>query len=194
MSSGQIEWTNWTNPNQKDWDIKRPLVLMAIRATPHKSTSVPPFELMTNDSATPSAIPAQRHEPRNSLCHSAITWRTTQPPTHHNCFCTTTAPEQRRRLESLLQSKGITLATQGGGTSVVLQVCSTTTNCLPSLVTEVLAPLDGPIWEVDKLSPVAYSNKFSSGQKEPILRWVHRNQIKRHMSSDRPRKGVVKTN
>ncbi len=33
--------------NQKDWDIKLPLVLMAVRATPHQSTRVPPFTLMT---------------------------------------------------------------------------------------------------------------------------------------------------
>ncbi len=33
--------------NQKDWDIKLPLVLMAARATPHQSTRIPPFTMMT---------------------------------------------------------------------------------------------------------------------------------------------------
>ncbi len=56
ISSGQVEWANRTvvsnlkkyvATNQKDWDIKLPLVLMAARATPHQSTGVPPFTLMT---------------------------------------------------------------------------------------------------------------------------------------------------
>lgn len=38
--------------NHKDWDIKLPLLLMAIRATPHKSTGVSPFELMTGRKMT----------------------------------------------------------------------------------------------------------------------------------------------
>ncbi len=38
--------------NQKDWDIKVPLVLMAARATSHQSTGVPPFTLMTGRSIT----------------------------------------------------------------------------------------------------------------------------------------------
>ncbi|XDV51914.1 hypothetical protein PO909_020706 [Leuciscus waleckii] len=41
----------WT-ANQKDWDVKLPLVLMAIRATPQESTRVPPFELMTGRQMT----------------------------------------------------------------------------------------------------------------------------------------------
>ncbi len=56
ISSGQVEWANRTvvsnlkkyvATNQKDWDIKHPMVLMAARATPHQSTGVPPFTLMT---------------------------------------------------------------------------------------------------------------------------------------------------
>ncbi len=52
ISSGQVDWDNRTvvsmlkkyvATNQKDWDIKLPLVLMAARATPHQSTGVPPF-------------------------------------------------------------------------------------------------------------------------------------------------------
>ncbi len=47
ISSGQVELANRTvvsmlkkyvATNQKDWDIKLPLVLMAARATPHQST------------------------------------------------------------------------------------------------------------------------------------------------------------
>ncbi len=36
----------YVSTNQKDWDIKLPLVMMAARATPHQSTGVPPFTLM----------------------------------------------------------------------------------------------------------------------------------------------------
>ncbi len=56
ISSGQVERANSTvvsmlkkyvATNQKDWHIILPLVLMAARATPHQSTGVPPFSLMT---------------------------------------------------------------------------------------------------------------------------------------------------
>ncbi len=61
ISSGQVEQSNRTvvsmlkkyvSTNQKDWDIKLPLVLMAACATPHHSTGVPPFTLMTGRSMT----------------------------------------------------------------------------------------------------------------------------------------------
>ncbi len=56
ISSGQVERANGTvvsmlkkyvATNQKDWDSKLPLVLMAARATPHQSTGGPPFTMMT---------------------------------------------------------------------------------------------------------------------------------------------------
>ncbi|KAM3612667.1 uncharacterized protein V6R79_012474 [Siganus canaliculatus] len=61
QSSGQVERTNRTvihmlkkyvSGNGKDWDIKLPLVLMAIRATPHRTTGVTPFEMMTGREMT----------------------------------------------------------------------------------------------------------------------------------------------
>ncbi len=61
ISSGQVEWANRTvvtmlkkyvSVIQKDWDIKLPLVLIAVQATPHQSTGVPPFTLMTGRSMT----------------------------------------------------------------------------------------------------------------------------------------------
>ncbi len=36
----------------------------------------------------------------------------------------------------------------------------------------------GPHEIVDKLSPVAYRIKIIQGRSEPVLRWVHRNQLK----------------
>ncbi|KAG1956958.1 protein NYNRIN-like [Pimephales promelas] len=60
-SSGQVERSNRTvvsmlkkyvAANQKDWDMKLPLVLMALRATPQDSTQVSPFELMTGRQMT----------------------------------------------------------------------------------------------------------------------------------------------
>ncbi len=67
ISSGQVERANKTvvsmlkkyvSANQKDWDIKLPLVLMAARATPHQSTGVPLFTLMTGRNMTLPATPA----------------------------------------------------------------------------------------------------------------------------------------
>uniref|UniRef100_W5N942 Gypsy retrotransposon integrase-like protein 1 n=1 Tax=Lepisosteus oculatus TaxID=7918 RepID=W5N942_LEPOC len=42
----------FVSTSSRDWDIKLPLVLMAIRATPHCSTGVPPFEMMTGRKMT----------------------------------------------------------------------------------------------------------------------------------------------
>ncbi|KAJ8375613.1 hypothetical protein SKAU_G00061930 [Synaphobranchus kaupii] len=56
QSSGQVERANQTvinmlkeylSANQRDWDMKLPLILMAIRATPSRATQVSPFEMMT---------------------------------------------------------------------------------------------------------------------------------------------------
>lgn len=56
QSSGQVKRVNQTivsmlwkyvSSNGKDWDMKLPLVLMAIRATPHCTTGVTPFDMMT---------------------------------------------------------------------------------------------------------------------------------------------------
>uniref|UniRef100_A0A9J7ZNY9 Gypsy retrotransposon integrase-like protein 1 n=1 Tax=Cyprinus carpio carpio TaxID=630221 RepID=A0A9J7ZNY9_CYPCA len=61
IASGQVERSNravvamlkkYVSANQKDWDVKLPLVLMAIRATPQESTRVSPFELMTGRQMT----------------------------------------------------------------------------------------------------------------------------------------------
>ncbi len=61
ISSGQVERTNRTvvsmlkkyvSANQKDRDIKFPLVLMAAQATPYESNGLPPFRLMTGRSMT----------------------------------------------------------------------------------------------------------------------------------------------
>ncbi len=59
--SGQVERANRTvvsmlkkyvATNQRDWDVTFPLVLMAAQATPHQSTRVPPFTLMTGRNMT----------------------------------------------------------------------------------------------------------------------------------------------
>ncbi|KAL7383521.1 hypothetical protein ABVT39_012327 [Epinephelus coioides] len=56
QSSGQVERANRTitlmlkkyvSSSGKDWDVKFTLVLMAIRSTPHRSTGVTPFEMIT---------------------------------------------------------------------------------------------------------------------------------------------------
>ncbi len=61
ISSGQVERANRTvvsmlkkyvATNQKYWDIKLPLVLMAARATPHQSNGVPPFTLVEKPTTT----------------------------------------------------------------------------------------------------------------------------------------------
>ncbi len=61
QSSSQAERVNHTivsmlkkyvSSHGKDWDIKLPLVLMAIRSTPHRFKGVTPFEMMTGREMT----------------------------------------------------------------------------------------------------------------------------------------------
>ncbi len=68
--SGQVERANRTvvsmlkkcvATNQRNWDVKLPLVLMAARATPHQSTRVPPFTLMTGRNMT--LLPHLQYQP-----------------------------------------------------------------------------------------------------------------------------------
>ncbi|MEQ2202140.1 hypothetical protein XENOCAPTIV_025295 [Xenoophorus captivus] len=42
----------YVSNNGKDWDIKLPLILMAIRSNPQRSTGVTPFEMMTGRQMT----------------------------------------------------------------------------------------------------------------------------------------------
>ena len=42
----------YVSSSDKDWDWKLPLLLMAIRSTPHRSTGVTPFEMMTGREMT----------------------------------------------------------------------------------------------------------------------------------------------
>ncbi len=75
----------------------------------------------------------------------------------------------------------------------LLQLRPTKAERSPSPVKEVPTSLDRTHAIVDKLSPVAYRIKIGQGRSEPVLRWVHRNQIKRHQSSSRPEKGEDQT-
>lgn len=45
----------------------------------------------------------------------------------------------------------------------------------------------GPHEIVDKLSPVTYRIKITQRRNEPVLRWVHRNQLKGQSSTDTQR-------
>lgn len=56
QASDQVERSNRTivgmlkkyvSSNSKDWDVKLPLVLIAIRSTPHRTTGVTPYKMMT---------------------------------------------------------------------------------------------------------------------------------------------------
>ncbi len=86
ISSGQVERANKTvvsmlkkyvSANQKDWDIKLLLVLMASQATPHQSTGVPPFTLMTGRNMT---LPLHLLYQPGDLNHSPIPGRVASAP------------------------------------------------------------------------------------------------------------------
>ncbi len=149
ISSGQVERANRTvvsmlkkyvATNQKDWDIKLPLVLMAARATPQQSTGIPPLhndDREKHDATTTPAVPTWWPEPRHRLQHSPIPGRVTSAPENNFRLRATAATKKCGRPKSLLRPKGLSLWAQCRRSSVVLQFRPTKAECSPSPVKEV---------------------------------------------------------
>uniref|UniRef100_A0A8C6PFM6 Uncharacterized protein n=1 Tax=Nothobranchius furzeri TaxID=105023 RepID=A0A8C6PFM6_NOTFU len=198
QSSGQVERMNRTvvsilrtyvSSSHRDWDMKLPLVLMAIWATPHESTGVSPFEMMTGRQMTlplhllyqavqPSAAPAytrkqylqdlKNHlpaafsfEPTN-LEKSAEGWK---------AYYDQKASHSELNLGD--EASFYIFATNSGHTK-------TTSG---KLTKKLLPKWSGPYLKTEKLSPVVFQMKITDGNKDPIYKWVHWNQIKPHKGS-----------
>lgn len=195
ISSGQVEHTNRTvvnmlkkyvSTNHKDWDVKLPLVLMAIRATPHKSTGVTPFELMTG---RPMTLPLHLlYQPGDANLLTAYTTHQYLEDLHHYLRTTFTFAQQNLQKsaegrKAYYDQKASQEQLQVGdrvwyyGFAQPANITKGQSQCLSR---KFLLHWSGPYELMDKLSPVAYRIKINRGSHEPIFKWVHRNQIKKH--------------
>ncbi len=191
ISSGQVERANKTvvsmlkkyvSTNQKDWDIKLPLVLMAARATPHQSTGVPPFTLMTGRNMT---LPLHLlYQPGDLNLVTAYTTHQYLEELHQHLRTTFAFAQQQ--LQRSTEGRKAYYDQKAShhefnvGDKVWYYSFAQPSRTLPIACQRSSLPhWTGPHTIVDKLSPVAYRIKIRQGRSEPVLRWVHRNQIKR---------------
>ncbi len=154
ISSGQVEQANRTGvsmlkkyvaTNQKDWDIKLPLILMATRAIPHQSTGVPTFTLMTGRNLI---LPLHLlYQPGDLNLVTAYTTHQYMEELHQHLRTTFAFAQLQRRSESLLWPKGLSPWAQCRRQSVVLQLCPTKAERSPSPVKEVPTSLDRTPWD-----------------------------------------------
>ncbi len=195
QASGQVERANRTvvhilkkyvASNHKDWDVKLPLVLMAIRATPHKTTGVSPFEMMTGRQMT---LPLHLlYQPGEANIATAYT--THQYMTDLNQHLKATFAFAQKNLESSAEGRKAYYDQKASydelqvGDKVwyfIFAQSPGANNQGPGkLARKFLPRWAGPYVVTEKLSPVVYQIRIQKGQKEPTFKWVHRNQIKPH--------------
>ena len=189
-SSGQVERYNRTvvsilrkyiDANQKDWDVKLPLVLMAIRATPHNTTGVSPFEMMTGRRMTlPLHLLYQPGDANLAIAYTAHQYLT---DLHEHLKATFSFAQEH--LEKSVEARKTYYDQKASHAELEIgdQVWYFVFAHAPGtkLSKKFLPKWRGPYFIVDKLSPVAYKIKIQKPQSEPELKWVHRNQIKLHV-------------
>ena len=195
QASGQVERANRTvvhilkkyvASNHRDWDVKLPLVLMAIRATPHRTTGVSPFEMMTGRQMT---LPLHLlYQPGEANIATAYT--THQYMTDLNEHLKATFAFAQKNLESNVEGRKAYYDQKASynelqvGDKVWYFIFAQPTgndNQGPGkLARKFLPRWAGPYVITEKLSPVVYQIRIQKGQKEPTFKWVHRNQVKPH--------------
>lgn len=190
QSSGQVERANRTivhmlkkyvSDNGKDWDVKLPLVLMAIRSTPHRSTGVTPFEMMTGRQMT---LPLH-------LLYQAEDVSVVTAYTSHQYVA-----DLREHLQATFAwAQGHLEASVEGAKAYYDKKTSHREYEVGDKVmyfkfakptgvsTKFLPSWSGPFEIVSKLSPVAYRIRVSKTRRSPAYKWVHANQIKAFTSN-----------
>lgn len=193
QASGQVERANRTvvtilkkyvSSNHKDWDVKLPLVLMAIRATPHEATGFSPFELMTGRQMT---LPLHLlYQPGEANIATAYTTHEYMTDLHQHLKATFAfAQEHLNKSTEGRKAYYDQKASQDElqvGDKVWYYLYTQPTGDKGSkagkLARKFLPRWAGPYVITEKLSPVVYQVKITKRNKPPTLKWVHRNQIK----------------
>ncbi|XDV52300.1 hypothetical protein PO909_021043 [Leuciscus waleckii] len=202
ISSGQVERSNRTvvamlrkyvSANQKDWDVKLPLVLMAIRATPQESTRVAPFELMTGRQMT---LPLHLlYQPGDNNLVTAYTTSQYLDELHRHLKTTFAFAQQHLKTSAEGQKAFYDKKASHQELSVGDKVLYYSFALPPKQLSKKFLPhWTGPHEIVNKLSPVAYQIQLKRGPREPVLKWVHRNQIRRYVARSRDRQEEANTN
>ncbi|XDV11234.1 hypothetical protein PO909_000227 [Leuciscus waleckii] len=202
ISSGQVERSNRTvvamlrkyvSANQKDWDVKLPLVLMAIRATPQESTRVAPFELMTG---RPMTLPLHLlYQPGDNNLVTAYTTSQYLDELHRHLKTTFAFAQQHLKTSAEGQKAFYDKKASHQELSVGDKVLYYSFALPPKQLSKKFLPhWTGPHEIVNKLSPVAYQIQLKRGPREPVLKWVHRNQIRRYVARSRDRQEEANTN
>ncbi|XP_053327932.1 uncharacterized protein LOC128502195 [Spea bombifrons] len=183
-SSGGVERYNqsivnilkkYVKESGKDWDVKLPLVLMAIRATPSTATKMSPFELMTG---------------RKMILPQHLLYRTSD----HNLINAATTHQYVENLRKHLQyafafaQKNLGKAAISAKTYYDLKTTKKEYeisdqvylyNFARNQVKEkkFLPSWKGPYVIIDKISPVAYKIKIPKDGNF-VEKWVHINQLR----------------
>ncbi|KAF7644046.1 hypothetical protein LDENG_00228990 [Lucifuga dentata] len=193
MASGQVERTNQTvvnifkkyvATNHKDWDVKLPLVLMTIRATPHESTGVSPFEMMTGRKMT---LPLHLvYQPGGGTIATVYTAQQYMADLHAPlkntfAFAQKHLEKSAEGRKAYYDQKASQDELQVGDKVWYYIFIQPNAKVNQGRITQKLLPCWSGLYViVNKLSPVAYWIKVTQGQKTPILKWVHKNQIRPH--------------
>uniref|UniRef100_A0A3B1IR12 Integrase catalytic domain-containing protein n=1 Tax=Astyanax mexicanus TaxID=7994 RepID=A0A3B1IR12_ASTMX len=197
QSSGQVERANRTvvsilkkfvATHHRDWDVKLPLVLMAIRATPHDSTGVSPFEVMTGRQMT---LPLHLlYQPGGTDTSVAYTTQQYIDDLQKHLKSTFAFAQQHmarsaQGRKAYYDQKASYDELQVGDKVwyyIFAQPVEKPQSNTGRLARKLMPRWTGPHTITDKLSPVVYQIQISQGSKEPTRKWVHRNQIKPHQS------------
>ena len=192
QSSGQVERANRTmleilrkyvGANQRDWDVKLPLVLMAIRATPHESTGVSPFELMTGRQMT---LPLHLlYQPGEASVATAYTAESYMAELRDHLGAAFAFAQEKLAAsvegrKAYYDKKASDKEVDVGEEVWYYNFVRPAPGRGPKLAKKFLPRWSGPYRVVNKLSPVAYQIRVTKEKKGAVLKWVHRNQIKPH--------------
>lgn len=196
QSSGQVERANRTivnmlkkyvNGSARDWDVKLPLVLMAIRSTPHHTTGITPFEKMTGREMT---LPLHLlYHPEDVSVATAYT-------------ATQYVSKLREHLRSTFAWAQENLETRAKGAKAYYERKTTPREyeiddkvfyfrfTKPVGISRKFLPSwSGPVEIVGKLSPVAYRIRLAKPKQPLTYKWVHSNQIKPYEAPPLPTEG-----
>ncbi len=165
------KFTKWI-ANQKDWDIKLPLVLMAARATPHQSTGEPPFTLMTGRNMT---LPLHLlYQPGDLNLVTAYTTHQYLEELHQHLRTTFAFAQQQLQQsaegrKAYYDQKASHHEFNVGDKVWYYSFAQPKQNTPHRLSKKFLPHWTGSHEIVDKLSPVAYRIKIRQGRSEPVL-------------------------
>uniref|UniRef100_A0A1A8EXA5 Integrase catalytic domain-containing protein n=1 Tax=Nothobranchius korthausae TaxID=1143690 RepID=A0A1A8EXA5_9TELE len=178
----------YVSSNHRDGDVKIPLVLMAIRASPHESTGVSLFEMMTDRQMT---LPLHLlYQPVQSEPNPAYTSEQyLQDLKNHLPAAFSLA---QTNLEKLAEGRKAYYDQDSHSELnigdeawfyIFAPKTGNTKNTSGKLAKKLLLKWSGPHLITAELSPVMYQIKITQTNKEPVYKWVHRDQIKLHKGS-----------